>query len=1127
MEKKNFRIYRSSAGSGKTYTLAKEYLTLALQQPHYFKHILAVTFTNKATQEMKGRIIEYLDEISRGKDTTLTKELMEATQLGKRDLTKRAKKVLSAILHAYSHFTVSTIDSFFQKVIRSFAREVGLQSGFKLELDQEKVLQEVIDNVLLEVGKDPYLTNWLTRYAENKVEEGKSWDFRGDIKKLSQELFREHFQSFSKDILEASRDEELIPEVLNKLKQIRRGFEETMKSFGIRANNVLDDLGLDITDFAYGQSGVMGYLSKLATGRKFEPGIRARSAIMDVEKWYSKTSKKKELIEQAFHNGLNEELASAIQNYDRHFLRYQSANQILRYIYNFGILSQVTKKLADYREENDVLLISDAARFLKGIIEENDAPFIYEKVGSTYNHFLIDEFQDTSGFQWDNFRPLIENSVGEGNVNLVVGDIKQSIYRWRGGDWRLLLEQVERDIGPWQTDTVTLANNWRSTKNVIDFNNALFNAAPQLLRNRLLEVIDEEVEDDLLEIHLKKQAHRVNEAYEDVFQQFPPTKALKGGFQGYVNIRFFPVVEEREEKKVSWKQQVHERLPNLVEEIQDRGYQLKDVAFLVRSKAEGKALADLMMAYKTSSAADLQRYSYEVVSSESLYMGSAFTVRLLINALRYLNNNGDNISRATVAFEYQSYILNKKVLSLHQLFAAAARPGKDEDFFAGLLPKDFMKKRAYLTKLALYELVEELVRLFQLSTVKGEYAYLLAFQDAVLDFSKNEKADVTSFLQWWDESGKRKSVQVSEELNAIRILTIHKSKGLQFKVVLVPYCDWKIDHNTQFDHILWSQSKQEPFDQLPYFPLKYSSDLKKTIYRQDYYEEQIRAQLDYLNILYVAFTRAEDVLLAFGPRPSIDKKGNYQLKDVSNLMFHFLSGDFRNREIEIQSNGGKEYTSLFEHWKTEQTYLELGQWPELSSAEGEIESSGKPTEMIGSYISNPWRNRLTIRQRSKDFFKLEDEVTASNINYGVLLHDLLSRIITPDQLPFALKEMEFEGAIGAKEVNYLEQQVKALLEHPEVKPWFSAEWEVRTEVPVIANDAFNQTERRMDRVMLKGDKAVVIDFKAAKNEDKQAAYRRQVREYLRILVEMGYKRVEGYLLYVHPVELEEVQIKRP
>jgi ATP-dependent helicase/nuclease subunit A len=586
---KKFKIYRSSAGSGKTYTLTREYLSLALQSPEYFRTILAVTFTNKATQEMKSRIIETLHELAEGEPHSMREALREATGLEDDALTRRAQEVLSAILHNYSHFSVSTIDSFFQRIIRSFAKEIGLRAGFKVELDQQKVLDDLIDRVLAGIGTDKHLTRWLTQFAEEQIDEGKSWDIRRSIRSLAGEIFTESYKVHEKGLQRLAHNEKGLLKVLGQLKEQKVVFEEKMDALGHAGLQFLEERGLRVEDFAYGKSGPANYLNAiLKENGQYAPGKRVLEVLEDPDKWSPKSNKQRDYFIAAALEGLSPRLQQALALYESGYETYLTAKEVLRFIYTLGILAHLTAVLSKYREDNDLLLISDAALFLKDIIGENETPFIYEKTGTRYQHFLIDEFQDTSGFQWDNFRPLVQDSVAAGNLNLVVGDIKQSIYRWRGGDWKLLLHKIEADIGSENTQQETLNHNRRSCRNIIDFNNSLFYQAAW----ELVEVCESkitEVADGMEQAALHFELQNLAAAYADVFQIYPEGKANTPC--GLVNVHFL----EADEEEGSWKVQAQLGMLSTIQELQDSGYKARDIALLVRSNREGQELASVLM----------------------------------------------------------------------------------------------------------------------------------------------------------------------------------------------------------------------------------------------------------------------------------------------------------------------------------------------------------------------------------------------------------------------------------------------------------------------------------------------------------------------------------------------------
>ncbi|AHM63426.1 ATP-dependent helicase [Flammeovirgaceae bacterium 311] len=1101
---KNFKIYRSSAGSGKTYTLTREYLSLALQSPDYFRSILAVTFTNKATQEMKSRIVETLHELAGGKPHSMRQELMALTQLSEAALQKRAEQVLSSILHNYSHFAVSTIDSFFQRIIRSFAKEIGLRAGFKVELDQQKVLDDLIDRVLAGVGVDKHLTRWLTQFAEEQIDEGKTWDIRRSIRTLAGEIFTESYKAHEKSLNRIAHDEKTLLKVLGQLKDLRVAFEQQMDELGRSALTFIKDRGLQTEDFAYGRSGPANYFSNiLKENGKYEPGSRAREVLLDPEKWASKSNKQRDYVLSVALEGLQPLMQDALALYDDGYEKYNTAKEVLRFIYTLGILAHLTAVLSKYREDNDLLLISDAAVFLKDIIGENEAPFIYEKTGTRYLHFLIDEFQDTSGFQWDNFRPLVANSVASGNRNLVVGDIKQSIYRWRGGDWKLLLNRIALDIGPENTEHVNLNHNFRSCRQIIDFNNSLFFQAAwelkEICSSKFAEVADNK-ELNALEF----EARNIAAAYAEVTQTYPENKSDNPC--GLVKINFL----EADEEEGSWKEQAQQAMLSTIEELQQKGYKARDIALLVRSNREGQELANVLMQAEEDKA-DGNPYNYRVISSDSLFLSNAASVCLLLNVLRYLHNAQNAVARTNMAYDYQRYILKPAQLDLHQLFRACAG---DEEALQAYLPPEFLRKRAYLTKLPLYEMVETLIMLFSLNQLPGEWGYLQAFQDAVLQYSGEEKGDIDTFLNWWDETGHKHTVQVSESLDAIRIYTVHTSKGLQFRAVLMPYCQWELNHKPNANNFIWASSQMHPLQELEALPVRYSSRLEQTVFREQYFRELIQAYLDNLNLLYVAFTRAEEALFAWTPLPKISKGQSIPRADaVNGMLYRLLRG-------EMQASGITELyheplLSLPEGWQESSNIYENGVLEQVVTRE---KKGGEDSFALGQYLSTRWRSRLTVRKRNASLVLATDENSAARINWSRTLHSLLRQIRQPEDLERALENIYYEGMVNRQEIPAVRNQMQALFSHPVAGQWFQPRWEVRTELPLLNTTGYLL---RPDRVITAGSVTIAIDFRV---EAPQPAHEKRVQRYLKLLRRMQFTEVSGWVYYLEKGEARAVSI---
>ena len=1089
MPEKIFKIYRSSAGSGKTYTLAVEYLLLVLKNPHLTKNILAVTFTNKATQEMKERILAYLHHLATTEiKDNFYQDIQAASMLPDEQLKLQAATALQFILHNFSYFSINTIDSFFQKVIRGFTREIGLHGNFNLELDHEKVLLELIDLLIEEVGENKRLTQWLIRFAENNVMEGKSWDVRRNMLSLSSQIFTESFKSIENEVL---NQENLVDDLLNKTSAIRNNFEKRFNQLAESAFAIADEYNLAIEDFAYGKSGgVLSYFAKILHRQDYEPGSRIYSMRNIADKWFTKTSKRKEDILQAFGNGLNQKLNDAISHYESNATTYYTATELQRYIYVLGLLSDLSRKLKDYREENETTLMSDASHLLRQLIGTNDAPYIYEKIGSAYHHFFIDEFQDTSGFQWDNFAPLITNSLAQGRKNLVVGDVKQSIYRWRGGNWELLLRQLQKDVGEAYVDELNLQKNYRSLFNIINFNNKFFTLAPIYL-HKMLQSQTPTFSMSTAE-NLQLELAKIIEAYQDVWQE-APARVMAELQKGYVKAEFIAQDKIENEQKVHWREIVLQNIPKTIEKLQDQNYKLQDIMILVRRQEEGREIIDEILKYKKSSQAR-KKYQYEIISSESLYLENASSIKIIIAVFRWLLDSDDRVNISHLAADYQQVIMKRENLDWHHLFATS-------DNIYQFLPEKFESKKPLYLSQSLYEVAEQVIRDFDLQMVQDELAYQHTFLDQLLNFNNLEGSDLNHFLIWWEQKGRKTSIQMPDQIEAIRLFTIHKAKGLQAKVVLIPFCEWSLDHNATFDNIIWCQDRSDNFPQLKFYPIKYTQSLSQTWFQLDYAVERIKAMIDNLNLLYVAFTRAEKQLLISAPQPKIDKKGNYDVKSIADLVYFLL----KDHEGELKP---------YFHEPSET--FEMGNpVPDLPS-----KSKNPESKEVIPVPSAPWQSKISIRKSAiSNPARKQNDKLLDKKRYGQIIHHILSHTTHLKALDKIMLELYYKGIISRNDQEQIKLLITAFLQNEAVKKWFDDEkWQVKTEMPILDE---NGNTYRPDRVLLKENQVVVIDYKTGKANDKDL---KQVKEYLQLLHNMGYKVVEGYIAYVLDGKIEEVKI---
>ena len=1058
----NLHVYKASAGSGKTHRLTAEYLCLLFSSPYAYRHILAVTFTNKATDEMKTRIVSELAKLAKGEDSPYMGLLSNEYSYNEEQVKKEARNILIHILHDYSSFSVSTIDKFFQQTMRAFTREIGLGGGYNVELDTDKVLAEAIDSMLydLEKNDNKLLLDWLIRFSEEKVENGETWNIRNDIQSLSKEILKESYKAYSNQVQENIADKRLMTDYKEILFAIIQAFEKRSQQIGEKALNIMSRFGLKPEDFKGGSRSAFFNFLKWANGAIEEPTNTFRTLTDGYDNWYTgKTPADiRNRVEDA-HPELNICVEDIIAHYDNSRI-YQTAYEINRYFFTLGILGDVDKKIRENAAENNIMLISDTTELLNRIIEGNESPFIYEKVGLRVNNYMIDEFQDTSGMQWQNFLPLVKDSLAAGNKNFIVGDVKQSIYRWRNSDWKLLDEQLDIDFGKDKINHETLDTNWRSSRNVIAFNNAVFTSGSSLLQdtyNRSLQ----DTEDKRLSPFLS----RITKAYGEIYQKIPEKSKNN---DGHVRIEFIDTDEH------VWQEYVLEQIPKQIEELQDKGYSLKDIAILVRTKKEGADIANCLLEYKSTHADS--KYRYDIISDEALFVGNSKSIKLIIALLKYLHNPLDVSLRTLAVFEYFKYN--------NQLSAEDAL----QKYFSGRedLPEDVSAELERIRELPLYEMTEEIFGLFHGAMEGNEQVYIQSFLDMVLDFSIRNTSDLDAFLKWWDETGIKKTVFTPDGQDAIRIMTIHKSKGLGFNVVLIPFCNWEIDHRQTT--ILWCHPKVEPFNRLHLVPVKYSQKLKNTIFDYEYFDERLHAYIDNLNILYVAFTRAKSELIAFAPRP----KRN-EINSISSLLWNIVSVvDTVENDMNIR---------LADYVDDESGIFEIGN-NYIPSKTREKEFAKEVNVEPLSSIS--YDDRIKLLLKNKYYF-----TDSGKRDYGMLMHEIVSKIETAEDIDNALTAYHISGDITNEQKTELAGLLESYLSDPAVSRWYSGGYRVLNEIQILQPKG---TFSRPDRVMINGDEVIVIDYKFGEKENPK--YIRQVKYYINQIEKMGYKTVRGYICYI-------------
>ncbi|MDA0314761.1 MAG: UvrD-helicase domain-containing protein [Bacteroidetes bacterium] len=1079
---KPFLLYKSSAGSGKTYTLTLEYLKLALKNPNSgYRQILAVTFTNKATQEMKWRIVEVLECLSREvkPDKSLDKELMDHLDLDAEQLMLRARATLLNILHGYGHFAVSTIDSFFQKVIRSFAREMDLQAKFDVEMDTDAVLEKLVDRIVEKVADDPALRSWLIAYAEEQLLDGKSWDIRVGIKGLGKEIFQERFKAFRSIFQDSVGQDGFLPTLKEQIAQVRQSLVTEGKRQWQQAEDIRVLFGLEWTDFKGASSSFARQFGKLGDSKMPFPELteKRQRELPDSSNWFTNGSPHEAAICNAFEAGLGE----LLQSWPEKLKLWNTYTSLQKNLNAFGVFRNLIVELRDLKDEEGILLISDVNDFLAEITRENEAPFLYEKIGNQYQHFLIDEFQDTSEFQWLSFKPLLQNSLASGHTNLLVGDVKQSIYRWRGGKLELLLSEVQEQIHPDFVEVKNLSVNYRSLPGIIAFNNAVFKQLPELMERGMENHYNLDPE------------NKLSKAFEGVVQEVSESKKDEP-FKGKIHLEFTeksslekPLDEENEEEE-GVELGVLEKLPILVKQLQDQGYALRDIAFLVRTNGQGAILADTFMEeQRTQTGTD---YRFDVLSEESLFIDKSIAVKCMLGFLTYLSAPSDRVALKTL---WQYYALVHNIPLSHELFYVRDLPLELQEKESKLL-----RMQASFQQMPLIELVEQGLTFLGLTQKQQDLSYVSGFKEAVFDFVKKNRADLLGFLDWWELNKKKRTVKIPEDHDAMRILTIHKAKGLEFKVVVMPFMDWGIVFSGLQAPILWAPFEAENGMQTV-VPLTHQNLLKKSHFAGAYDEEVRLSYLDSLNLLYVAFTRAEEAFFGFSTYSIAKSKKEISPTRTGNILYTLFSGGFQFAD-EVCSS-----------WNSEALTFDWGQW--LKTVKNDDHEIMQVPLLRWDCMD--WKSKLNTKTYPWDF-SLEGICAREQRDFGVIIHDILADAQGLEDAIRLLKEYTFDGRWEEDTAAQIKVKLEQLFALPQVKSWFYPDLPALTEQGILEPGG---TQKRPDRILIAKDEALVIDFKTGVKRDSHVL---QVREYMILVQTLTQLPVKGYLCYLEPTEIIEL-----
>ncbi|MBI5540242.1 MAG: UvrD-helicase domain-containing protein [Bacteroidia bacterium] len=1067
----NLKIYKASAGSGKTFMLAREYLRLVISNPLIYRNILAVTFTNKATDEMKERILEELYLLSSDKKSDHLCFLISECKLTEENVRKNAKRAFNLILHDYSNFSVSTIDSFFQKIFRAFLYELDIKFNFDLLLNDNEVLDEAVKQMVESLEPNQPVTDWLMQLIDNKIEDGKSYRIESDLAKSGKEIFRERFSEYQNELFSKITDKTFLNKYRADLKAIKSEYISKIKQIAQKAVSEIEKNGFDVSDFNLGSRGFANYiykLSKITEDTKFE-NIQTASAekyfviINGDGKWYSGSTKRKDEVESFCETTLKHLLAEVLNYVDNNKQSFNSANLILKNLYNLGLLSEIASEAKSYTTKNGYFLLAEIPKFLSDIIGNDGASFVYEKSGNRFSHYMIDEFQDTSQMQYKNFLPLIENSLAQGYDNLIVGDVKQSIYRWRNSDWQLLSQSLQNDLKQFNPELITLGENYRSKPNIIAFNNSLYSVLPKLAAS----AIDEENE-----------KLRIENLYTDHLQATPAKDFANDGF---VKVSFF-------EKDIFYDKVYGEWLPQTVFNLWNRG--VKDIAVLVRENRSIPEVFSTLFNFKNEVGVH-PCSDFRIVSGESLSLTASGVVNFLVSLIRYTVNSNDRINIGLLLNEYNVY-LKHNAENPETWFGNGIK--EIENLIPELKNPEFVKA----VNLSFYEMVEQFISIFNLYSIVEEIPFILNFLDCVRDFSKKPLASIDKFIEWWSENGDKQLVSMSDEKEVVKIVSIHKSKGMQYEAVVIPFPDWAM-LPSKHPPVLWCKCSKEPYNGLPVIPVQFNKDMQHSLFAAEYYEEVIRSVIDNANLLYVATTRAKTILEIACP---VNKKEG-QI-DINKLILDSLNSD---TDCNIKGKANK-----FNSFLNKETQIfEIGNLDDIKPVAAE---AAKKQAIATSGNYSVFNTEILVADNS--FGTMNAEVD-EKIKYGILLHEILAQIKYKDEALKVLSRFCTKEKITKQEQKQLGIMLTELFKIPEAGEWFDEKNEVMTEIGIVVKGKGIQ---RPDRVVQRDNKIIVIDYKTGK-EDTQK-HKSQVNRYVNLIKEMNYTNVEGWLLYTDLIKVEKV-----
>jgi ATP-dependent exoDNAse (exonuclease V) beta subunit len=1043
-QKSSFSIFDASAGSGKTYTLVKEYLKIVLtsKRNDAYRNILAITFTNKAVHEMKSRIIHNLYEFSKEntaeKPLRLLNDISMETKISATQLKLKSKQTIKHLVHNYAAFDILTIDKFTHKVIRAFAHDLNLSATFEVTLDTDLLLSEAVDAIVSQVGENETITNLLIDFTLGKIDDDKSWDITREILEISKLVYNEN----NKEPINELKDKTIqdFVEVRQKIRKIKSDLESQNKVFGASAIKLIASNNINLKSFS--RSTFPNHLVSITEG-KYRLGNKKFYEESDVQ--INKSATDREAIES-----LLPEVLLLLKEVYSNFEKIEFYEAFLKNITPLSLLNVISQELARIQSEQNVLSISEFNTLIYNEIQNQPAPFIYEKLGEKYHHFFIDEFQDTSEMQWKNLIPLIDNALatefssGEKGTLLIVGDPKQSIYRWRGGkaEQFIALCKNENPFHNPDKSVFHLDTNFRSYSQIVDFNNNFFRFLSK-------EFSDSDYQD----------------LYENHSHQF--TNSRKGG---YVDLTFLNAKIEEDfnfdtEEDLDRATLFCKITLNKIGEIISNGFQYRDIAILTRKRTQGIQLAHY-----------LSSNNVPIISSETLLVSNSEDVQFIINILEYLYNQ-DNLE-AKANFLYYLATKNQSEHLRHDFIFKGMECQREGDLEAWLLKFDISIIFKDLRKKSLYEIVELILCL--LIPDKKCNIYLQCFLDLVLERDYHRQAGISDFLTFWEKNNSKYSIPSPEGDNAVRILTIHKSKGLEFPIVIIPFADE--DYERKPKDKIWIKDLDNDFG-MPRALVDNSKAIENfgNVANRIYQKQREEELLDNINILYVALTRAEEQLFIISTFVEPKKDGNYPYS-MASFFIKYLHD-----------------LTIFEDHKL---HYHFGH--NVKSSKDEILPSNK-NEIVSVFSRfNPRKVKIAQNEAL-----LWGTFQQSAIEYGNIIHEILSKIVNRDDVDYAIINALEAGLIHINQKGVVQKTIAEIINHKDLRTYYSLGNIVYNEQTIIQSEGKTVKPDRI--VITPNNNVYLLDYKTGIHSD---SHKLQLDNYQSVLEKMNFKVLEKTLIYI-------------